>query len=456
MVKNYIVLEESPTDDYSHKSYIAGYYNNMGYFTLNSVLNIILLYNETIIKEDIYVKITKLILNTGEYPDTFIYETNISSIPEIKTYTFWQLKYIKDSSGSVRYFANCFFKKNKLNSFLLLYCSLNDDAKYHLDPITNEIRLNDIHERFNFIIEPIKNDDIIYTYSSGSRLLMAYPEIIDLSLSDTTNIKYFIYHDKYKEDLVNITIPRFRLNINSSDLVCQIKWNYVNAISSCNVPLNHFKGEKSGYFYTYKMNHLDEWAINYEVPPIYILLPEENTRVLRIKEENNKNEMIIGKMAMISLVTDYNDGSENIFYEYGLIKQTFFDSIFYDENGNDYPGFCVLFKSMKENNIKRIIWMTGVGIHHEVPGPVKEMLDKLCESQPDYVKAADTVMNSGLEYTLLRGAHLTDGDNRKYFVQKEGEFLHAYTCDRIAIAEFFGNVIDNCDLYKNDSVGVTN
>ena len=113
-------------------------------------------------------------------------------------------------------------------------------------------------------------------------------------------------------------------------------------------------------------------------------------------------------------------------------------------------------KSMKENNIKRIIWMTGVGIHHEVPGPANEMLDKLCESQPDYVKAADTVMNSGLEYTLLRGAHLTDGDNRKYFVQKEGEFLHAYTCDRIAIAEFIGNVIDNFDLYKNDSVGVTN
>ena len=113
-------------------------------------------------------------------------------------------------------------------------------------------------------------------------------------------------------------------------------------------------------------------------------------------------------------------------------------------------------KSMKKNNIKRIIWMTGVGIHHEVPGPAKEMLDKLCESQPDYVKAADTVMNSGLEYTLLRGAHLTDGVNKKYFVQKEGEFLHGYTCDRIAIAEFIGNIVDNFDLYQNDSVGVTN
>ena len=69
-------------------------------------------------------------------------------------------------------------------------------------------------------------------------------------------------------------------------------------------------------------------------------------------------------------------------------------------------------KSMKENNIKRIIWMAGMGIHHEVPGKIKEILDKLVESQPHYVQAADTIMNSGLDYTLLRGAHLTDGENR--------------------------------------------
>ena len=93
-------------------------------------------------------------------------------------------------------------------------------------------------------------------------------------------------------------------------------------------------------------------------------------------------------------------------------------------------------KSMKENNIKRIIWMTGMGIHHEVPGKIKEILDKLVESQPHYVQAADAIMNSGLDYTLLRGAHLTDGENRKYYIQKEGEALHSNTCDKIAIAEF--------------------
>jgi hypothetical protein len=113
-------------------------------------------------------------------------------------------------------------------------------------------------------------------------------------------------------------------------------------------------------------------------------------------------------------------------------------------------------KSMKENNIKRIIWMTGMGIHHEVPGPIKEILDKLVESQPNYVAAANLVMNSGLEYTLLRGAHLTDGNNKKYYTQKEGEPLRCNTCDRIAIAEFIGEIIDNFELYKNISIGLTN
>ena len=113
-------------------------------------------------------------------------------------------------------------------------------------------------------------------------------------------------------------------------------------------------------------------------------------------------------------------------------------------------------KSMKENNVKRIVWMTGMGIHHEVPGPIKEILDKLVESQPDYVKAADTIMNSGLDYTLLRGAHLTDGNNMKYYIQKEGEPLRCNTCDRIAIVKFLGEVIINPELYKNESIGLTN
>ena len=113
-------------------------------------------------------------------------------------------------------------------------------------------------------------------------------------------------------------------------------------------------------------------------------------------------------------------------------------------------------KSMKDNNIKRIIWMTGMGIHHEVPGPIKELLDKLVQSRYYYVQAADIIMKSGLDYTLLRGAHLTDNNNSKYYIQKEGKPLHCNTCDRIAIAHFICTIIENLELYKNESIGLTN
>ena len=48
------------------------------------------------------------------------------------------------------------------------------------------------------------------------------------------------------------------------------------------------------------------------------------------------------------MVTDYDDGLENIFKEYGLIQQTKFSCIFYDEYGFNYSGQCLLFKPKNE------------------------------------------------------------------------------------------------------------
>ena len=182
------------------------------------------------------------------------------------------------------------------------------------------------------------------------------------------------------------------------------------------------------------LNHLQSTKQNLEII-CYVRSPDklssfENLNIIKgdIVEQSNLSSSMKGIDMVITLLNGHN-----------LVTQA--------EN---------IIKSMKENSIKRIIWMTGMGIHHEVPGPVKEILDKLVESQPHYVKAADIVMNSGLEFTLLRGAHLTNGNNRKYFLQKEGEFLHCNTCDRMAVAEFISTIIDNMNLYKNESIGITN
>lgn len=111
--------------------------------------------------------------------------------------------------------------------------------------------------------------------------------------------------------------------------------------------------------------------------------------------------------------------------------------------------------ALKKNAVKRIIWITGMGIHHEVPGEVGKILDDLCRQMPEYVQAADAIAESGTPYTLIRAAHLTDGNNEQYYIQHEGEELHANSVDRIAVAHLIYDLIVN-EEGINDSLGVTN
>lgn len=111
--------------------------------------------------------------------------------------------------------------------------------------------------------------------------------------------------------------------------------------------------------------------------------------------------------------------------------------------------------AMQESRPGRVLWVTGMGIHHEVPGKVGKLLDELCREMPEYVQAADTIAGAGTPYTLIRAAHLTDGTNGTYYVQEEGQPLHATAVDRIAVARFMADrVKDGTGL--DQSLGVTN
>jgi uncharacterized protein YbjT (DUF2867 family) len=114
-------------------------------------------------------------------------------------------------------------------------------------------------------------------------------------------------------------------------------------------------------------------------------------------------------------------------------------------------------RALQQSGVKRIIWITGMGIHHEVPGEVGKMLDRLVMQFPEYVQAADVIAGSETAYTLVRAAHLTDGHNENYHIQKEGEAIHSESIDRCAVAKFIADMItDNNGLGENDSLGITN
>lgn len=112
--------------------------------------------------------------------------------------------------------------------------------------------------------------------------------------------------------------------------------------------------------------------------------------------------------------------------------------------------------ALEETSVKRIIWITGMGIHHEIKGARGIMLNMLAKQRPEYIKAADTIAESTAVTTLLRCPGIMDGDNTKYFLTKEGEQPAHKNIARAGIAQCMFDMICDETLGANESLGITN
>lgn len=112
--------------------------------------------------------------------------------------------------------------------------------------------------------------------------------------------------------------------------------------------------------------------------------------------------------------------------------------------------------ALKETSVKRIIWITGMGIHHEITGMRGMMLNMLAKKRPDYIEAADIIAGSSAVTTLLRCPGIKDGDNEVYFLTKEGEQPKKNDIQRAGIAKCMADMIADETLGANESLGITN
>ena len=105
--------------------------------------------------------------------------------------------------------------------------------------------------------------------------------------------------------------------------------------------------------------------------------------------------------------------------------------------------------ALTETSVKRIIWITGMGIHREIKGVRGMMLNQLAKQRPDYIEAADTIAASDAVTTLLRCPGIQDGDNEVYELTKEGVQPSHRNVDRAAIAKCMA------DMIKDETPGQT-
>ena len=174
-------------------------------------------------KENIYINFVKLIEHEVDLLDIFIYETNITKLPKLKSDTFHFYNH------DVR----CYFIKHNETEPLFISCFSLENGTYYLEP--EILNLTDIHNKYNFIFKPgIYNETVSVSNKDGSAIDFIYPKTFNFSKNNSIDIIIFGF---------NFNLKSLKFNIESSDLNC---WQDSECLPKCRVPQSHFN--KNRYY----------------------------------------------------------------------------------------------------------------------------------------------------------------------------------------------------------------
>lgn len=116
---------------------------------------------------------------------------------------------------------------------------------------------------------------------------------------------------------------------------------------------------------------------------------------------------------------------------------------------------AAIVKSMEAAGVKRLIFITSLGIYKEIPGKFGQWNEKMIGADlVRYRNAADIIENSTLDYTLVRPSWLTDKNELDYETTQKGEPFTGTEVAREAVAAYVASIIENPDQDVRASVGV--
>lgn len=111
--------------------------------------------------------------------------------------------------------------------------------------------------------------------------------------------------------------------------------------------------------------------------------------------------------------------------------------------------------SMKASGVKRLIFIASLGIYNEVPGKFGEWNRKQIGAYlPPFRKAADAIEASGMDYTILRPAWLTDEDEVDYETTARDEPFKGTEVSRKSVAALVVKMIESPKHNSRRNLGV--
>ncbi|SUM75205.1 SDR family oxidoreductase [Staphylococcus saprophyticus] len=111
--------------------------------------------------------------------------------------------------------------------------------------------------------------------------------------------------------------------------------------------------------------------------------------------------------------------------------------------------------AMNVNNVKRLIFVTSIGIYNEVPGNFGLWVqDQISDYLVIYRKAADIIEQSDLDYTIFRPAWLTHTNEIDYEITKKDEPFKGTEVSRKSVAAVAVQIAKDPALYSRDNIGI--
>ncbi|WP_026389599.1 NAD(P)H-binding protein [[Acholeplasma] multilocale] len=132
--------------------------------------------------------------------------------------------------------------------------------------------------------------------------------------------------------------------------------------------------------------------------------------------------------------------------------------VIYINEMRSYSNINSIIEASKNTQVKKMIGANVLGIYDEVPGEFgkwnKSMLGDY-NPESSYLKTAELLENSGIDYTVLRITWLYNQEgNEDYVLTQKGEPFYGAQVTRQAVAKLIEDIIENKERFKNTNIGV--
>lgn len=132
------------------------------------------------------------------------------------------------------------------------------------------------------------------------------------------------------------------------------------------------------------------------------------------------------------------------------------DFIYANLGGNVQAEASAVVAAMKATGVRRFIWISTLGIYDEVPGAFGRWNHKMLDDGylPAEAAAAKAIEESGLDYTIVRPAWLSDTPEISWETTQKGQPFKGTEVSRASIADFVLHLIEQPSREIGHSVGV--